>query len=218
MDVVAVTLFPSIIANLLYHYLTKRYGMYPNMVYRLLITLYVYLIPYIPNVPNVIFAFANIFVPILIFLFIDSLYEKKVRYALQRKSKLTVPITVIALAIMIFVVMVISNQFFIGTYVIATESMTGELNKGDAAIYERYDDQTITEGQVIAFEKNGIVVIHRVVDIQIINGQTRYFTKGDANEGLDSGFIFDSNIIGLINFKLHYIGYPTLWLRSLFSR
>jgi signal peptidase len=114
--------------------------------------------------------------------------------------------------------MVISNQFFIGTYVIATESMTGELNKGDAAIYERYDDQTITEGQVIAFEKNGIVVIHRVVDIQIINGQTRYFTKGDANEGLDSGFIFDSNIIGLINFKIPYIGYPTLWLRSLFSR
>ena len=62
------------------------------------------------------------------------------------------------------------------------------------------------------------MVIHRVVDIQIINGQTRYFTKGDANAAEDVGFIFDSDIIGLVNFKIPYVGYPTLWLRSLFNR
>ena len=77
---------------------------------------------------------------------------------------------------------------------------------------------TIEEGQVIAFEKNDRVVIHRVVDIQIINGQTRYFTKGDANTSNDDGFIYDYDIVGIVNFKIPYIGYPTLWLRSLFNR
>ena len=96
--------------------------------------------------------------------------------------------------------------------------MTGEINKGDAAIYERYEDQEIIEGQVIAFEKDNRVIIHRVVDIQIINGQTRYFTKGDANSENDSGFIYDADIVGIVDFKIPYIGYPTLWLRSLFSR
>ena len=122
------------------------------------------------------------------------------------------------LLIMIFTVALVSNQFYYGSYVIATESMTGELNKGDIAIYERYKDQTIIEGQVIVFEQNGRAIVHRAVDIQVINGQTRYYTKGDANEDMDTGFIYDSSIIGIVNTKLPFLGYPTIWLRSLFAR
>lgn len=218
MDVVAMTFFPAVIANLLYHYLSKRYGIYPNLTYRLITALYAYIIPYLPAISDAIISFVNLLLPIAIYLFIDSLYERKRRFALAKKSKLAVPITILAVAIMLFTVMVVSNQFYIGAYVIATESMTGELNRGDAAIYERYEDQTVTEGQVIAFEKNDIVVVHRVVDIQIINGRNRYFTKGDANDSNDAGFIYDSDIIGLVNLKIPYIGYPTLWLRSLFRR
>jgi signal peptidase len=218
MDMVGLTFFPAVVANILYHYLSERYGMYPNIVFRLATTLHLYVIPMKSGVSDALLSFANLMVPIAIYIFIDSLYEKKKRYALGKKSKLEVPITVIAVAIMLFVVMVVSNQFVIGAYVIATPSMTGELNKGDAAIYERYDDQVIEKGQVIVFEKDDSHIIHRVVKIEIINGQTRYYTKGDANENVDAGFIYDSNIIGLVNFKIPYIGFPTLWLRSLFVR
>jgi signal peptidase len=127
-------------------------------------------------------------------------------------------LTVIVLILMIATLMVISNQFYIGAYVIATDSMTGELNRGDVAIYERYEDQLIIEGQVIVFEQSGSVIVHRVVDIEIINGITRYYTKGDANEDRDAGYIFDSDIIGLVTYKLPFFGYPTLWVRSLFDR
>lgn len=218
MELVAETMFPAIIANLLYNYLSKRYGFYPNIVFRAITTLYFYLIPFIPALSKSMTAFIDLLLPLAIYFFIDTLYEKKRRYALIKKSKLTIPITIIAVAVMTFTVMVVSNQFYIGAYVIATESMTGEINKGDAAIYERYEDQEIIEGQVIAFEKDNRVIIHRVVDIQIINGQTRYFTKGDANSENDSGFIYDADIVGIVDFKIPYIGYPTLWLRSLFSR
>ena len=118
---------------------------------------------------------------------------------------------------MLFVVMVVSNQFYIGSYVIATESMTGELNKGDVAISFKYTDQPISEGQVVAFEQNNRVVIHRVVKIEVINGQRRYYTKGDANEDNDMGYITNAEIVGLVNYKIPAVGYPTLWLRSLFT-
>ena len=62
------------------------------------------------------------------------------------------------------------------------------------------------------------MIVHRVADIQIINGTTRYYTKGDANEDLDTGFITDANIVGLVNYKLPFVGFPTLWIRSLFKR
>ena len=96
--------------------------------------------------------------------------------------------------------------------------MTGELNKGDIALYERYDDQFIAEGQVIVFEQSKSMIIHRVVDIQVINGTTRYYTKGDANEDLDTGYITQADIVGLVDHKLPFLGFPTLWMRSLFRR
>ena len=68
------------------------------------------------------------------------------------------------------------------------------------------------------FEKDDATIIQRVADIKIINGNTRYYTKGDVNEDLDNGYITDADIIGLVNLKLPYLGYPTLWVRSLFSR
>ena len=218
MDLIAGAFFPALIFNLLYNYLSKRYGIYPNLVFRLLTTLYLYVIPYESAIPDSLHNFLRLLLPIAIFLFVDALYEKKRRYALVKKSKFGVVITVLAIVIVTSVIMLISNQFRFGAFVIATESMTGEINKGDTVIYERYDDQLIVVGQVIAFESNGVVVVHRVVDIKIINEETRYFTKGDANEDMDAGYILDSNIVGLVNFKLPFIGYPTLWVRSLFKR
>lgn len=217
MDFVGITLFPAIIANLLYHYLSKRYGMYPNIVYRLITTLYAYLIPVVPALPDSLFAFANLFIPILIYLFVDALYEKKRRYALAKKSRFAPVITGLAVAIMAAFVMLISNQFKYGALVIATESMTGEIDKGDAAIFEEYTGQVIKEGQVIVFEKNDSVVVHRVTKIENIDGVVRYTTKGDANEDVDAGYITSGQIMGLVSFKIPYVGYPTLWLRSLFS-
>ena len=218
MDLVGLTLFPAIIANLLYHYLSKRYGAYPNMVYRLVMTLHVYILPIRVGVPDALLALARLLIPIAIFIFIDSLYEKKRKYALVKNKKLAAVITAVALVIMISVVALISNQFRFGTLVIATDSMTGEINKADAVIFEEYTDQIINDGQVIVFEKNDSKIVHRVVKIEIINGQTRYYTKGDANEDNDVGFITKANIVGLVRFKIPYIGYPTIWMRSLFDR
>ena len=218
MDFAGMTILPAITANLLYHYLSKRYGVYPNVAYRLLVTLYPYVIAYESAIPDPLLVFIKLLVPLLIFGFIDSLFEKKKRYALKKTSKIAVALTVVAVLIMASVIMIISNKFKYGSLVIATGSMTGELNKADAAIFEQYDGQLIEDGQVIVFEKNGSMTVHRVVDIEKIDGQLRYYTKGDANEATDSGYVTSAEIVGIVRFKIPYVGYPTIWLRSLFNR
>ena len=216
MDFVGLTLFPAIITNLLFHYLSKRYGMYPNISYRVITTLYLYFIPYVPAMSDSLYSLYKLAFPIATYVFIDALYEKKRKRALKPKSKLALPLTVVSAAFIIAFVMLISNQFRYGMLVIATPSMTGELNVGDAAVFERYDDQIIIEGQVIVFEKDGSMIVHRVAKIEKINGITRYYTKGDANDGLDPGYIYDSDVVGLVHLKVPYVGYPTIWMRSLF--
>ena len=222
MDLVAGALFPAFLSNLLFNYLSKRYGIYPNLVFRIITTLYAYTLPLKSGIEDPLVNFFKLLLPIAIFLFIDALYEKKRRYALGNTSrfvKITSGIvTALALVIMAGTVMLVSNQFYYGSLVIATESMTGELNKGDVVIFESYEDQAVKEGQVIVFEKYNTMIVHRVVDIEIINGYTRYYTKGDANENNDAGFITDADIVGLADQKLPFLGYPTLWVRSLFKR
>ena len=220
MEVIGLALLPGLLSNALYNYLSRRYGWMPNLVYRLLTVWVFYLIPYGSAISNAILAFVNIALPIAIYLFIDALYEKKRKYALGKRSVFyrvcSTVLTVVVVVILAGTMMLVSNHFRFGAYVIATPSMTGELNKGDVAIYERYDNQLV-EGKVIVFKDGKTVVVHRVVEMEIINGVTRYYTKGDANEDRDAGYITDSQIIGVVDYKLPFVGYPTIWARNLFK-
>ena len=221
MDVVGLTLFPGILYNILFNYLSVRYGILPSLIYRGFTVFAFYLIPYGSNISDSLVGMIQLLLPIAIYVFIDILYEKKRRYALGEQSivKKTFSriITAVAVIIMVGTVMLISNQFKYGALVIATDSMTGEINKGDVVIMEKYEDQAIEKGQVIVFENGKAMFVHRVVKIEIINGAARYYTKGDANEDMDAGFVTKHDIVGLVDFKIPSIGYPTLWLRSLFD-
>jgi signal peptidase I len=93
--------------------------------------------------------------------------------------------------------------------------MTGEINKGDIIIYERYDSQPIVEGQVIVFLDGQSKIVHRVVEIKNIGGEIRYYTQGDANDDRDMGYRTKADLFGVTDIKIAYAGYPTLWLREL---
>ena len=221
MDLVAGALFPALVANFFYNYTSRRYGMYPIIAFRAIISLHTYLIPVTSGIAESLYHLFLMFLPIVLFLFIDTLFERRRRYALGNTSRfwrvMSKILTAIVVILMVGTIMLISNQFRYGALVIATESMTGELNRGDVVIFESFESQHIPEGQVIVFEKYNTTVVHRVVDIKIINGIARYYTKGDANEDNDMGYITNAEIVGLVNYKIPVVGYPTLWLRSLFQ-
>ena len=54
--------------------------------------------------------------------------------------------------------------------------------------------------------------------IMTYNVQTGRPSPTRAANVLNNILDFDADIVGIVDFKIPYIGYPTLWLRSLFSR
>lgn len=219
MDVLGLYLFPAVTANILYNYVSKRYGMYPNIVFRLITSLHLYFIPIKSAVPDAMLSIAKILIPLLLLVFVDALFEKKRRFAAKKRSKLRFVLWGAPVVFMISLVMIISNSFSYGAYVIATPSMEGAINKGDVVIYKSLDGEDVIEvGDVIVYKSGQSDIIHRVVDIKRINGQTQYYTKGDANESLDYGYATEANIVGKVQFRIIYIGYPTLLVRELFSK
>ena len=116
--------------------------------------------------------------------------------------------------------MLISCQFRYGLLVIATGSMTGTIDRGDAIVFEQteHHSEPFKVGDIVIFNKNNMQWVHRIIDIKNVNGETRYTTKGDANKQEDEGYITDSNIIGVCKFRILNIGYPTVWLNEAFSK
>ena len=76
MDAVGLYMLPAVTANVLYNFLSKKYGFLPNIVYRLIMSLYLYVLPVYPQTPDALFSFAKLIVPLLIYLFISALYAK----------------------------------------------------------------------------------------------------------------------------------------------
>lgn len=217
LTVLGFVFFASLSCNLLYNYITNRHGVKGIMIYRLATVLFVYIIPITPNVYIFFRSFLRMLYPYIIYVIFEKLFRKeKITTAKteQRREFIgnTVFITLAAL-----LVMLISCQFKYGIIVVGSESMTGSLNKGDAVIFEKYKNQPIENGQVIIFKYNDIQTIHRVVEIQKVNGEIRYYTKGDANARNDNEYRTDKDIYALVNLRVKYIGYPTLWVRELFS-
>lgn len=217
MDVVGMWVLPSITFNLLYTYVSSKYGMWPNVIFRLIISLYLYIIPVVPKTEDILVVFIKLLLPLIIYLFLKVLYTKQRKIVNPHKKGLSIACFCIGVIMMSGLVMLISCQFKYGALVIGSESMTGAINKGDAIVYEQFDDQVISVGDVIVFEKNNQTIVHRVVDIAKINNEVRYFTKGDANEDQDTGYVVSSQIKGITQFRIIYIGYPTIWVRSLFK-
>ena len=218
MDMVGLYLFPALTANLLYNFLSKRYGFLPGITYRALMTLYPYVLPLYPQTPDVLFSFAKLLIPLAIWFFLYSLYDQRKSYE-KPKSRIAGLLTMgLSALIMISIVLLISGEFRYRTIIIATESMTGSINKGDAIVYEEYDGQYIKEQDVIVFLQEDRRIVHRVVDIENINGVTRYYTKGDANGDPDPGYITTSDIEGIVLFKIPYVGQPSILIRDAFKK
>lgn len=82
MDVVGLTLFPGILYNILFNYLSVRYGILLSLIYRGFTVFAFYLIPYGSSISDSLVGMIQLLLPVAIYVFIDILYEKKRRYAL----------------------------------------------------------------------------------------------------------------------------------------
>lgn len=219
-EVIGFTLFASIACNLLYNYISNRYGVKGNIIYRLLTILYVYIIPYIPNVYVFFRAILRMIYPYIIYQVLEYTFETNKQIIAVEDKRKGIIVKIILGVITIIIAMLISCQFKYGILVIGSGSMTGTINKGDAIVFKQYDgEEKISEGQIIIFNnENNTKIVHRVIEVTQVNGETRYITKGDINDNPDDGYITKNSVIGTSIFRLKYVGFPTILIRDIFSR
>lgn len=212
-------IFSSIANNMLYNYIILKYrNCTATIIYRIITTIYVYIIPIIPNIHILFESILRVIMPYIIYIILENLYAKKEKQTSKTTKTKDIIITSILATIAAMLIMLISCQFKYGILVIGSESMTGTLNKSDAIIYKRLDkNEKIEIGDIIVFKQEGVRIIHRVVDKKDAGTGIKYFTKGDANINEDDDYRLESDIIGKVKLRIPYIGKPTILLNEMFE-
>ena len=208
-DVIGFTIFASIANNLLFNHTSFKYGMKGIILYRFITVLYTHIIPYIPNV--------HVYLRAILRVLEYTFAKNKNTVAIEDKRKGIISKAILTV-FMIAIAMLVSCEFKYGAMVIVTGSMADSINVGDAIVFEAYEGQKVEVGQVLIFNKNNLRTVHRVVDVKQVNSETRYITKGDANEEVDDGYITKDEILGLVNFRVPKVGYPSIWFRDIISK
>lgn len=104
----------------------------------------------------------------------------------------------------------IPSVFGYSVLIVASPSMTGAIEAGDAIIIRKSDSYAV--GDVITYfpEDESFSVTHRIVRME----GDKFYTKGDANQSEDSDPVLIEQIVGKVAVKLDKVGYFIEWLRS----
>lgn len=217
LEFLGITFFPSLVSNIVFDDMVVKYGYKPILVYRLLTTLCYYMLPIIPNMYILFRAIARIVIPLIFYFILSYMYDRVTfQEALKVKPKISIS-SIIILILVIIMAGLISCEFRYGILTIGSGSMTGTLNKGDIAFFEKFNGQELEIGDIIIFKRGKRNIVHRIAQVGIFNDEYVYITKGDKNKVEDTGYVYQKDIQGIVHYRIKYIGYPSIWIRNLFN-
>ena len=101
-------------------------------------------------------------------------------------------------------------------FIIVSGSMEPNIPVNDMIITKKIKSDDIKVGDIISYkdDTNNIVITHRVVSIQEVEGVKYFETKGDNNKSADKGFVSYSQIKGKYLFKIPLIGKVINYVRD----
>lgn len=217
-EFVGLVVIQSLAKNILLNYLSRKYGYVPCLLYRLLMDLYIYFLPVTPKLNTFIEAVLFLIFPYLIYVVVKDLTEKKKKEPARKNVMLERLSTTVLTAIFAILVVLVSREFEYAMVAIGSESMQGEINKGDAVIYKRYSTtDELKVGDVIVFTKSNMMIVHRIVEIYPLDDdEYAYQTKGDANTSVDNWVVTQGEIVGTVKQRVLWIAWPSVLLNELF--
>lgn len=215
---------PNLFKNIILLYFTKYGGIYPSLIYRLLLDLKLVIAPIFPNFGPYFECIINTTLPVLMAFIIHfnlkKFEDEQQNIDVKGSRKFKYVVLAIILAIVIMINLLVGCTLKFSMVAIGSNSMIPAFAKGDVVIYERVSiDKELQEGQIIVFKKDKKTIVHRLIEIvDIGNGEKIYYTKGDANADPDGYPIEKRSIIGVYKASIKYIGYPSVALGELINR
>lgn len=210
----ALSIIPTITNNIVANYILKKSNYKVNIFWLLIINLYVYFLPIIPNVGDYIMSIISIILPLIIYKKVNLFFENIEDKEIDRDYNKKFIIPYITTASIIVALVYFSSGFFrFQTIAIASGSMNPYFSKGDVVLIDK-KYETIDVKDVIAYKYKDVIVVHRVIK-KIEKDNVFYYTKGDANLVPDNYAVSEEDVVGVVEEVIPYLGLPAVWLNGL---
>lgn len=214
----ATIILPVTIKNAVLSYLCYHIGYRVPLFYRLLVDIYVFLVPIIPDVGDYIHSLILVSLPSLIYIAAFSIIDENNQEEQFIFSKETFSFWDIPIGLFVAVIAALVSGFF-PLYMIGvgSDSMSPSINKGDAIILKKVHDEKLKKGDVIAYQKDKKIIVHRIVTVTEEENGITYVTKGDANNSKDPAIVKQKQVKGIVKIRIPYVAYPSIWLFEYFN-
>lgn len=215
----ASALVPLTIKHMLLSYLSYNCGLKTPIIYRLVMDLYIYIVPIVPDFGESIQTFVNIVFNTVIYLTVYKVINKRKRKEHEFKEKKYGVLDFIYIGIFLLIVGLSSGILKYSLVAVGSDSMQPTFSKGDVVfINQKPNKEDIKEKDIISFYKNNKLVIHRISRIEKFDDKTYYYTKGDANNSEDNVELEFKDIKGKVIVVIPYIGYPNILINEYRSK
>lgn len=209
----------SIFKNILLNYISGKGAYLACFAYRLIVDLYIFVMPFIPKLNELVEAIIFIVFPYLLYnLMRDINYETSIKDVRDKKNIGNRLVTCVWTVLLVIFIVLISGLFKYTMIAIGSESMSGVIDKGDAIIYKKIDpkEYEIKKGDIVVFRHNDVTFVHRIDKIYDTDGVVLYRTKGDANDYVDTWTTYPEDIEGVVITTIKWIGIPSVFISELF--
>lgn len=206
-----IEIVPIFIQSSLLTFLTLSGGIKLAYSYIIPVNLITIIAPIFPNLNWYIDLILKFLMFLLIFLFVS--YENIIRISKKSRKEIESESPIKSLPI-IFLVIILAC-FVIGIFpykpvAVISNSMYPEFARGSVLIIKTYNQDEIKVNDIIEYELNGNLIVHRVVGVEKEIFENYYITKGDNNPNADLLPVAQSQIRGIVKFKIPYLGYPSV--------
>jgi signal peptidase len=100
-------------------------------------------------------------------------------------------------------------------------SMEPTIHTGDVVVEHQISPLDAQIGDVVSFkdpDDPGVLITHRIQDMQVHDGTVEFVTKGDANTGVERWKISAGGQIGRVEYHVWRLGYLLYWIRGRLGR
>ncbi|MDR1300689.1 MAG: signal peptidase I [Candidatus Nomurabacteria bacterium] len=204
----------GIAANVMLTYVAYKSDFRPTITYAVILAVYPIAIPILPDLGPFIYAVLDIILPMLLFMRFNEFFITHRPISGRHKRSGQILWAAPMVAVLATIVILVSGIFRYWAMAIGSDSMRPEIATGDVVIIDKdYGDvENIELGSILAFRHDGQVITHRLIATEHDASGLKIQTKGDNNNNNDAWSVRDSDIVGLVRWKIPLIGWPTVWL------
>lgn len=215
----ALNILPAISYNLYATYVSYNTGYKSILVYGIIIGLYGYMIPIVPNANEYLTSLVRFLLPIIllyrVYNTIKNENDEKVDRDYNKRDYITLAVAILVVGVLVYFS---SGYFKYHAIAIATGSMSPAIKRGDIVIVKKTKDyESIKVGQVFAYDYHNVLVVHRVSKKIKVDDEYYFYSIGDANEEEDNYKIEQDMIEGVVTVRIPYLGLPTVWLNEMWE-